>query len=278
MAAGRKFKSGLKSTIKHLVMIPGRFLRLRGGRILTYHSIGARDHEMNVTPGDFRVQMEWLAQHAKVVSLQAIAEGTEGVAITFDDGYQDNLLYAAPVLEALGLPATFFVVPGRLGGMLDHDWDEEHSTLMTWDEISALEQKGFELGAHTMTHPRLSHLSEDGQQAEISGSAKALQDALGHPVAAFAYPFGSAQDYDPDSIRLVQEAGFRFAVSNRYGVNYAPYNLWALRRIWIDATDTLTTFRAKVDGRLDGLCLLDSPAGVWIRSRLNRFLNVDGLS
>ena len=275
MAAGRKFKSALKSIVKHLVMLPGRFLRKRGGRILTYHSIGTRDHEMNVTPGDFRVQMEWLAQHARVLSLQAVADGEEGVAITFDDGYQDNLLHAAPVLQALGLPATFFVVPGRLGGMLDHDWDEERSTLMTWDEIRALEQMGFTIGAHTMTHPRLSHLSEDGQQAEISGSAEALQDALGHPVTAFAYPFGSAQDYDQDSIRLVQEAGFRFAVPNRYGVNSAARDLWTLRRIWIDATDTLTTFRAKVDGRLDGLCLLDSPVGVWIRNRVNRFLNVD---
>lgn len=276
MVAGHKYKAAIKVVLKHFLMVPGKLFRKRGGRILTYHSVGTRDHEMNVTPGEFRVQMEWLAQYAKVVPLQVIAEGGEGVAITFDDGYRDNLLHAAPVLRALNLPATFFVVPGRLGGMLDHDWDEESSLLLSWDEVGALEQMGFEIGAHTLTHPRLSRLAVDGQQAEIFGCAKALQEALGHAVAAFAYPFGSAWDYDADSIRLVQEAGFRFAVSNRYGVNGLSLDRWALHRIWVDATDTLRTFRAKVDGRLDGLCLLDSPAGLRMRTRLNQFLNGDG--
>ena len=234
----------------------------------------------------FKRQFDWLRRHFEILRLEEYLslyhqdprKLKRKLAITFDDGYQDNLLFAAPILQSLNLPATFFVVPGRLGGMLDHDWDEEHSTLMTWDEILALVQMGFDIGAHTMHHPRLSHLSEDGQQAEIVGSAKALQESLGHPITAFAYPFGSAQDYDQDSIRIVRETGFRCAVSNRYGVNCAPLNLWTLRRIWIDATDTLATFRAKVDGRLDGLCLLDSPVGIWIRSHLNRFLNVDAPS
>jgi peptidoglycan/xylan/chitin deacetylase (PgdA/CDA1 family) len=46
------------------------------------------------------------------------------IALTFDDGYRDNLELGAPVLERLGLPATFFLVPGILSGMVRPWWEE----------------------------------------------------------------------------------------------------------------------------------------------------------
>jgi peptidoglycan/xylan/chitin deacetylase (PgdA/CDA1 family) len=45
------------------------------------------------------------------------------VALTFDDGYRDNLELAAPILEGLGLPATFFLVPGFLSREVDAWWE-----------------------------------------------------------------------------------------------------------------------------------------------------------
>ena len=45
------------------------------------------------------------------------------IALTFDDGYRDNLEVGAPVLERLGLPATFFVVPGILDGTVSPWWE-----------------------------------------------------------------------------------------------------------------------------------------------------------
>jgi len=60
------------------------------------------------------------------------------------------------------------------------------------------------------------------------------------------------------------------AVSNRYGPNPPGADRWTLRRIWIDASDSLPTFQAKVTGRLDSLALLDSGWGLRARRALNR--------
>jgi peptidoglycan/xylan/chitin deacetylase (PgdA/CDA1 family) len=319
-------------------MVFGPLTRRPGVRILTYHSVGSRNHEMNVSPECFRKQMEWLARNAEVIPLSAVLGYLKGgeplitgtpdpsdpsdksvrpeiflpqspisnfqspipnpkspipnlqspipnpqspipnlqspVVITFDDGYRDNLLNAAPVLSALGLPATVFVVVSRVGGTLDHDEAGPANALMTWQDIEQWLASGLDVGCHSMTHRRLSRLSEAEQRAEIIESSRLLHERIGRPIDAFAYPFGSAYDYDSTSVRLVREGGYACGLSNRYGVNRADSDRWALKRIWIDATDDIKTFQAKVNGRLDILSILDSPAGLASRRSLNRLLRM----
>ena len=274
MSVGQRIKNGLKRSVKRAAVLAGRFTPAPSAcsRILTYHSVGQRDHEMNVTPDAFREQMAWLAENCKVVPLAQAAEGREGVAITFDDGYRDNLTEAAPVLAEFGLPATVFIVTGKLGGMLDHDDDPKTGTLMTWDEVRKLEAQGITIGGHSMTHPRLSQLTEAEQREEIGTCKRRLEDELGHAIETFAYPYGSALDYTPRTELIVEESGYALALSNRYGSVVPGANPWALRRIWVDRTDTLQTFCAKVRGKMDGLALLDSGPGIRVRRVLNRLL------
>ncbi len=260
-------KGNLKTLVKQALKLGG-CVSARS-RILTYHSVGNREHEMNVTPEAFRRQMHWLKENAHVIPLAEAACGKAGVAITFDDGYRDNLANAAPVLASLELPATVFIVAGRLGKMLPHDSDPKTSTLMTWDEVRDLESMGVTIGAHSLTHPRLSALDDAQQHEEIVGCGQRIQHELRHFPESFAYPYGSSLDYDETSISLVREAGYDFAVSNRYGWNDPGANAWTLRRIWIDRTDSFEMFCAKVDGRLDRLRWLDSPLGIHARRTLN---------
>lgn len=263
-------KAVLKGAVKSSVSTAGYVLPpMEGARILTYHSVGERDHEMNVKPSDFTEQMTWLASNAAVISLEDVLEGRPGVAITFDDGYRDNLTTAAPVLTRLGLPATVFMVTGFAGRMLAHDQDRETSTLMTWDELRALDEMGIAIGAHTVNHRRLTELSCDEQRSEIVGSVEQLRQELGKAVQTFAYPFGTGWDYNANCEALVKESGCTLAVSNRYGVNPMPCERWALRRIWVDRTDTLAMFAAKVTGRLDGLAALEWKPALAMRRWLN---------
>ena len=85
--------------------------------------------------------------------------------------------------------------------------------------LSSLPKNGFiDVGAHTVTHPQLSSLSQSEQESEISGSKFDLEQILDRPIYAFAYPFGERRDYSKDSIRLVRQAGFNCACSNFSGL------------------------------------------------------------
>ena len=276
MACGSVIKTALKQRVKHSMMSRAKAApsdRVDSvNRILTYHSVGERTHDMNVTCDQFRAQMEWLATTQSVIRVADAARGEPGIAISFDDGYRDNLTNAAPVLESLDLPATVFVVAGCLGGFLAHDEPIEANRLMSCDEIRALEAMGVEIGAHTLSHVRLAQVSEREQFHEIVESVKRLEACLGHRVSGFSYPYGSVLDYNALSIRIVREQGLEYALSNRYGANGPARDRWALRRIWVDASDTLEVFQAKVDGRLDRMAWMDSEVGIRARRVLNRVL------
>jgi peptidoglycan/xylan/chitin deacetylase (PgdA/CDA1 family) len=97
--------------------------------VLLYHRVTTlqSDPEMlAVTPDNFRDQMQHVKASFPVVRFEGNWANTTKptVAITFDDGYADNLLEALPILEELGIPATFFVSTGTIGTTQEFWWDE----------------------------------------------------------------------------------------------------------------------------------------------------------
>jgi peptidoglycan/xylan/chitin deacetylase (PgdA/CDA1 family) len=101
------------------------------GIILMYHRVAEAQEDtfdLAVAPQRFDAHVEYLQNLGRVVPLVDILVPSEHlqVAITFDDGYADNATAAAPPLAEAGLPATFFITTGRIGGQ--HFW---------WDRLSA---------------------------------------------------------------------------------------------------------------------------------------------
>lgn len=101
--------------------------------ILLYHRVAADGPDpfgLCVSPAHFAEQLQVLAAEHEPVSLGELAarvragEATRReVALTFDDGYRDNLVAALPLLQRHGIPATFFVVSGQLGSERGFWWD-----------------------------------------------------------------------------------------------------------------------------------------------------------
>jgi peptidoglycan/xylan/chitin deacetylase (PgdA/CDA1 family) len=106
--------------------------------ILMYHRVGARGadpHRLSVSESAFRAQIAWLRASCSIVPLDELAEcdtpsDNPAVALTFDDGYVDNLTVAAPVLQQWGLPATFFLTTEDTPAPYHYWWDRlAHSLL-----------------------------------------------------------------------------------------------------------------------------------------------------
>ena len=94
-------------------------------QVLLYHRVAnvTSDPQMLcVTPDNFNNQMKFLKKNYNIISLSSVNQYLKNhkiprnsIAITFDDGYQDNLINAIPILEEYNIPATFFVTSGYIG-------------------------------------------------------------------------------------------------------------------------------------------------------------------
>src|ERR687888_754452 len=111
------------------------------------------------------------------------------VIINFDDSHESDYTYAKPILDKYGFKATFFEVC---------NWIEagyhESDISTTWEQITALQQDGMDIEAHTMTHPNLNDLSSQaGLDYEIGQSKQCLENHGFNPTI-FAYPNGKGAD------------------------------------------------------------------------------------
>jgi peptidoglycan/xylan/chitin deacetylase (PgdA/CDA1 family) len=110
------------------------------------------------------------------------------VIINFDDSHQSDYTYAKPILDKYGFKATFFEVCNWVEAGY-HDKDIS----ITWPEITALQQDGMDIEAHTMTHPILNDLSQSDLNYEIGQSKQCLENHGFNPTI-FAYPNGDGPD------------------------------------------------------------------------------------
>ncbi len=114
------------------------------------------------------------------------AAGQAVITITFDDSYKSQFANAFPILKQYGLTATAYVITRDIGDAADDPiW-----TPMSWNDIRALRDAGWEIGSHTLTHPHLPKLNDRQLQDELLYSAKHIAKELGQMPAAFAAPYG----------------------------------------------------------------------------------------
>jgi peptidoglycan/xylan/chitin deacetylase (PgdA/CDA1 family) len=106
--------------------------------VLTYHRVTAPQYDRQfiaVTPDNFRAHLQYLKNRFPIVRFEDDWSNIKkpAVVITFDDGYADNVLEALPILEDIGVPATFFVSTGTINTGKEFWWDElERVVLGDW--------------------------------------------------------------------------------------------------------------------------------------------------
>ena len=193
--------------------------------VLCYHAVsrtwGAR---LSVTPERFERQLESLVRRgyrgATFADAMSQPPAARTVAITFDDAYRSVLELAFPILERVGLPATVFVptcFAGRdepmawpgIDGWL-HGPHEHELCPLDWEQLRGLAAAGWEVGSHTVSHPKLTELDAGSLERELTESRATCEKTLGSPCTSIAYPYG---DVDARVVRATSEAGYSFGAA-----------------------------------------------------------------
>jgi peptidoglycan/xylan/chitin deacetylase (PgdA/CDA1 family) len=209
-----------------------------------YHNIdrppqGARLRNLYVRTGAFARQMlllrllgfQGLSMSAAMPYLRGEKQGRVAV-ITFDDGYEDTLVNALPILQKNGFSATCYVTSKHAA--LYNEWDATNlnvrKPLMSDDQVRAWQAAGMEVGAHSRTHPHLPKCSDTELRDEISGCKADLEKLTGVPVTQFCYPYGHT---DERVVSAVRQAGFEAATTTRRGRARIGDELMLLRRVLV---------------------------------------------
>jgi peptidoglycan/xylan/chitin deacetylase (PgdA/CDA1 family) len=186
--------------------------------VLMYHSVSPYDedpYEVTMTPERFERHMRWLrgrklrgVSMAELLSARAEGRGRGLVGLTFDDGYEDFVTYAMPILQRYGFTATAFVLAGRLGG--DDAWNSPcpAKALLTADQVRHAARSGMEIGSHGLDHVSLLEADDTRLSAETVRSRAILQELIGQQIRGFCYPYGHV---DARVLKAVQAAGYDYA-------------------------------------------------------------------
>ena len=229
--------------------------------ILMYHRINSyRNNELSVKEHEFRKQVGWLKENRyrnmRISELESLADTekpeSHRVIFTFDDGYEDNIINALPILKEYGYTGMFYIPFGFIGTNIITTRDQqetndyEKNRRLSWKQIERLIAEGMDIGSHTLNHQKLTDLTPDMAWQEITESKKKLEEKLGVAITSFCYPGGR---YDKTHIDMVARAGYKSACTASPG-RFDSTNLFTLPRLAVQASDSFYIFRKKIEGKI----------------------------
>lgn len=182
--------------------------------VLMYHHI--QPYEVAKTLGQtaltvdsaiFDTQMQYLSQNGYTTLfandfINALIRKQQlpakSVVITIDDGYEDNYIYALPILQKYQIKANIMIATGLMG----------NSNMLSWDQVKSLKNSGLVyFSNHTWSHYAINHGSQDKIESEISTAQKQIQDNLGYVTNVFTYPYGALSDNAASTLKKLGIAG-----------------------------------------------------------------------
>ena len=224
--------------------------------VLLYHAVAADPPSwiarFTVHPREFTAQLDAILDSGRTpLTVTGLTEALAGraplperpVVITIDDGFADLPGFTAPELARRGLAATAYLTTGALGR--DERCLLPPAPMMTFDQVKELVDCGVEVGAHTITHPQLDTLPAASVREELRTPKALLEDILGGPVPAFAYPHGY---HSPAVRQLVRAAGYGSAAAVRDALSCTRDDPFRIARLMLKNTDTTAELARWLEG------------------------------
>ncbi|NOZ01370.1 MAG: polysaccharide deacetylase family protein [Deltaproteobacteria bacterium] len=234
----------------------------QGPRVLCYHGVcDEPEDEWSITPAQLRSQMEMVARDRVPVSLDRIAAWVLGqedlprgaVAVTFDDGFQDVLRRAAPILAEFDVPGAVFVSTALAshGASAGDESFNSGRPFMNWEQVRELHDAGWTVGSHCITHARLATLPMDRALVEIRDSRREIGQRLGTECLYIAYPYGTPGAVSKRELGMASEAGYRAGFLAVTGPARRGSDPFAIPRSKVLGTDRPVVVAATLSGKMD---------------------------
>lgn len=230
VVASLLWASGLAAFGRRIFGVSGRF-------VLELHGVPRRRYSElpgpvrpSITQSDLEGILAWLSSRFAFLTPDEFLESEKaGVLLTFDDGFANNHDVVLPLLERHAAPAVFFVATQHLGAGGRWLGFVEERARAAWASLDGVPREYardlydglneeqlavccnhelITIGAHSVSHPRLTTLGDIRLAEEVRLSKRILDEMTGTAVDLFAYPYG---DGDTRVARAVAEAGFRAA-------------------------------------------------------------------
>jgi peptidoglycan/xylan/chitin deacetylase (PgdA/CDA1 family) len=169
-------------------------------------------------------ERKWETQQEKSQILKQWIETLKRI----EESEKDMWVNRIPDLLNVAIPKDFF-----------------RKLIVNWDQVREMSTNGMDFGAHTITHPILTRISEQQINQEIKGSKKKIEDEIGRPVSSLAYPNGMRADVNNDVVNITKNSGFMTAFTLLNGptsLSEVKKNPYIIRRIFISHRHTIPQF------------------------------------
>ena len=228
--------------------------------VLMYHKVVDKElvtqHKIYVTVHTFKNHLKFLHSSGFTpITFKEYLEFSElkysgkkfphkPVIITFDDGYRNNYTHMLPLMKQYHFKGVLFLLGDfKISyNFWDADQGEHRDELMDLEEKKAFVAEGWEIGAHSMSHPDLTKLSAEEVWQELNESKNNLETSLQTQVISFAYPTGHVNNEVKD---ITQKAGFTFGVSTDTGGLHLEDDRFQIFRVNIFPHDGIRQLKKK---------------------------------
>lgn len=250
---------------------------------LCYHSVCSADSYLSLSPSTLTEHIRLLRNlgfrfvtvgeiASEIISRRRLVEPT--IALSFDDGFKDNLTHVLPILQSSGIRATFFVTAGLAAARRSvvsryHEITSYPTEYLNGADLRELKAAGMEIGAHTYSHPNLAKLGRGAVLRELRISRDYLEQTIGSPVEQFAYPFGKRGIHYTDStVAMVKACGYRAAaaVEFRSVPSLEGLDPFQIPRFFVTREDSPATLKEKVEGGYNWLGWFQATSPSWLKA------------
>lgn len=233
--------------------------------VLFYHRVAdTNPTDWTISRTGFLRQIDWLQQHFELLSMDEVHQRMQtghndrpSVAITFDDGYAENMDFALPMLAERRIPCMYYVSTSFILNQSFFPHDEKLGLQLQPNSVRDLKRIvkwGLDIGAHTRTHVDIGKVTDAQQlQQELGGCRRELMNLLNVPVEHFAFPYGQTCNITPAAVEMARRLGYKTVSAAYGGYNHPGDDPFFIQRVHGDPSLTRIKNWVTLDPRWMGL-------------------------